>query len=117
MEDILFKYPVKLKKQHEGGYLVRFPDFPEAITQGDNIDDALEEASDCLEEAIANRIVMGTEIPFATLKRKAKYEISLHATIAAKVALYMAMKNQNINKVSLAKQLDYDEKEIRRFFK
>ena len=51
-------YPVKLTKQNEGGYLVTFPDLPEAITQGKSIADALIEANDCLEEAIANRIEM-----------------------------------------------------------
>ena len=45
-----FSYPVKLTKQKEGGYLVQFPDLPEAITQGEDIEDALNEAMDCLEE-------------------------------------------------------------------
>lgn len=55
-----FNYPVKLTKQKEGGYLVQFPDLPEAITQGENVEDALNEAMDCLEEAIAHRIAKKT---------------------------------------------------------
>ena len=51
-----FTYPVKLTKQKEGGYLVVFPHLPEAITQGESVEDALEQATDCLEEAIAKRI-------------------------------------------------------------
>ena len=30
-----FNYPSMLVKQKDGGYLVQFQDFPEAITQGD----------------------------------------------------------------------------------
>lgn len=63
-----FNYPVKLTKQPEGGYLVEFPDLPEAITQGDTIKDALEAASDCLEEAIANRIELNLDIPIPKTK-------------------------------------------------
>ena len=41
-------------------------DLPEAVTQGENCQDALFHAADCLEEAIANRIVMGFTIPEPT---------------------------------------------------
>ncbi len=58
-----FNYPIKLTKQKEGGYLVQFPDFPEAITQGEDKADALNEAADCLEEAIAHRIAKKLDIP------------------------------------------------------
>ena len=34
-------YPAKLTKEKNGGYLVRFCDFPEAITQGESLEDAL----------------------------------------------------------------------------
>jgi len=36
---------------------------PEAITQSETIKDALNEAMDCLEEAIANRMEMKLDIP------------------------------------------------------
>lgn len=52
-----FTYAVKLTPdKSEGGYVVAFRDLPEAITQADTIDEALAEAADCLEEAIAGRI-------------------------------------------------------------
>ena len=88
-----FNYPVKLTKQKEGGYLVQFPDLPEAITQGENIEDALNEAMDCLEEAIAHRISKKLHIPTPTQNKKCKY-VSLPTTFAAKTALYLAMKKR-----------------------
>jgi predicted RNase H-like HicB family nuclease len=49
-----FVYPVTLTpEEQEGGFVVTFPDVPEAITQGDDVTDALRQATDCLEEAIA----------------------------------------------------------------
>jgi antitoxin HicB len=108
-----FSYPVKLTKQKEGGYLVQFPDLPEAITQGETIEDALNEATDCLEEAIAHRIAKKLEIPAPSQRKKCKYVV-LPTTFAVKTALYVAMREKKLNNTSLAKKLDCDEKEIRR---
>jgi antitoxin HicB len=109
-----FNYPAILAKQKEGGYLVRFPDLPEAITQGDSKAHALNEATDCLEEAIANRIATKLNIPTPSQLKKNQYQITLHATFIAKLALYTAMKEKKISNTLLAKKLDCDEKEVRR---
>ena len=45
------RYPARLKAQAEGGYVVTFPDIPEAITQGEDVEDALRHAADALESA------------------------------------------------------------------
>jgi predicted RNase H-like HicB family nuclease len=59
-----FIYPIQLTPdEKDGGFVVQFVDFPEAITQGEDMADALAAASDCLEEAVVNRIVMGLHIP------------------------------------------------------
>lgn len=109
-----FNYPVKLSKQKEGGYLVEFVNIPEAITQGETVEDALKEASDCLEEAIANRMSMKLEIPKASTPKKNQYLVPLHVTIAFKTALYVAMHDKKLSNVGLAKRLRCDEKEVRR---
>jgi antitoxin HicB len=98
----------------DGGYVVTFTDIPEAITQGEDSKDALENASDCLEEAIANRIVMGASIPEPSPMEKGQYAVSLSAQMAAKAALYTALKESGISKVELANRLNCDEKEVRR---
>ena len=109
----LFAYPVTLTKQKEGGYLVRFPDLPEAITQGETIENALNEAVDCMEEAIAHRISKKLSIPTPSQRKRCHY-VALTTTFAAKTALYLAMQEKKLSNTSLAKKLDCDEKEIRR---
>ena len=108
-----FTYPVLCKKQKEGGYVVQFPDFPEAITQGETLETALFEAIDCLEEAVANRIEMKLDIPVPAIRKRCHY-VSLHTSFAAKLALYEAMREKKITNTSLAKKLKCDEKEVRR---
>jgi antitoxin HicB len=110
-----FIYPVTLTPDNEGGgFVVKFIDLPEAITQGENVDDALLEAADCLEEAIANRIAMGLPIPSPSSIRSGQYPVPLPALMAAKTALYLAIQEIGISKVDLAKRLGCDEKEVRR---
>ena len=47
MENRLF-YPAIFHKAEEGGFWVSFPDIPECLTQGDNIQQAYEMAMDAL---------------------------------------------------------------------
>lgn len=109
-----FTYPIKLEEQPEGGYLVLFPDLPEAITQGESIEEATEQAIDCLEEAIANRIEMKLDIPMGSQPKKGQVTVALPATMAAKTALYLTLQKEKLTNIGLAKKLNCDEKEIRR---
>ncbi len=109
-----FTFPVTLTKQKKGGYTVEFIDLPEAITQGESITDALNEAIDCLEEAIANRIIMKLDIPEPKKITANQHSVALSATLAAKTALYVLMREKHLSNVALAKKLDCDEKEVRR---
>jgi antitoxin HicB len=110
-----FIYPATLAPdKKDGGFVVKFGDVPEAITQGENVDEALSEAADCLEEAIANRMVLGLPIPKPSRLKKGQYSVSLPAQTAAKAALYIAIGEARITKVELAKRLRCNEKEVRR---
>ena len=110
-----FIYPATLTPDKEdGGFIVTFFDLPEAITQGENVEDALSEAADCLDEAIANRIVMGLPIPSPSSAKRGRYPVLLAAQTAAKAALYLAIQKAQVTKAELAKRLACDEKEVRR---
>ncbi len=108
-----FTYPARLKSGRDG-VTVQFPDLPEAITSGKTHPDALEQAADCLEEAIAGRIADGLEIPEPSAAKAKQPLISLAAPMAAKAALYLAIKETGMSNAKLARRLGYDEREIRR---
>ncbi len=49
-------YPIEITEHGRGrdrGFAVAFPDLPEALTWGDDPEDARAQAIDCLEEALA----------------------------------------------------------------
>ena len=56
-------YPAILHKAEEGGFWVTFPDFPECMTQGDDMQSAYEMAVDALGLAITTRIEDNEELP------------------------------------------------------
>ncbi|HZF13204.1 MAG TPA: type II toxin-antitoxin system HicB family antitoxin [Thermoanaerobaculia bacterium] len=110
-----FAYPVMLTPDEiEGGFVVTFPDLPEAITQGEDTAGALEEAADALEEAIAGRIRRGDPIPRPSITADSQLRVPVPALTAAKAALYLALRETGISKSELAARLGCDEKEVRR---
>ncbi|MBW2606716.1 MAG: type II toxin-antitoxin system HicB family antitoxin [Deltaproteobacteria bacterium] len=109
-----FTYPAKVEKDEAGFFLVTFPDIHFAATDGKTMAEALEEARDCLEEAIAVSIADNLNFPFPSPIRKGLHAIPLTARMAAKAALYIAVCETGISKSELARRLGLDEKEIRR---
>jgi antitoxin HicB len=110
-----YAYPVTLVPEEQpGGFVVTLPDFPEAITQGDSEEEALREAEDCLEEAVANRIMMNIALPEPSAPAPGQQVVCLPAPTAVKAAFYSAIRELNLSKVQLAAVLGVDEKEVRR---
>lgn len=109
-----FTYPAKLLPEKKGQFTVRFPDLPEAITGGVNRADAIVQAADCLEEAIAGRIADGLEVPRPSASKANMALIPLSGSMSAKAALYLAMRESSLTKPELARRLNVDEKEVRR---
>lgn len=113
-----FVYPVRLSHDEDGRVLVEFPDFPFAVTDGADVSEALTQASDCLEEALAFYITEGEPIPEPTRFRRGAggwiATVAPGPVIAAKAALYQAVRDAGITKVALAKRLAVDEKDVRR---
>lgn len=59
-------YPAIFHTADEGGFWVSFPDFPECLTEGDDMAQAYEMAVDALGLAITSREDEHTEVPAAS---------------------------------------------------
>jgi len=110
-----FVYPARFERGEKPGIVVvSFRDIPEAITQGNGVKDAVWQAADCLEEAIAGRIARGGKIPRASRAARGERLVPVPAPMAAKAALYLAMQEAKMSNVQLVRKLGCDEKEVRR---
>lgn len=107
-----FIYPITLVPDDDGGFVVKSRDFPEAVTQGDDLADALNAGSDCLEEAVANRIVLNLPLPRPSRVRVGEHPVALSTQIAAKAALYVAMRNLKMSAAQLAANLNCEERDV-----
>ena len=107
-------YPIRLIKDAGGGFVVQCRDLPEAITQGDNRESALEAAEGALQAAIEARITDREAIPLPSRPQSGEVSIALPLTTAMKAMVYWAMREKNINQSALARALDINEKEVRR---
>ena len=59
-------YPAIFHEAEEGGYWISFPDLPEALTEGDDMEQAYEMANSALGLAITSRLKYGEVIPKAS---------------------------------------------------
>ncbi|HUI25488.1 MAG TPA: type II toxin-antitoxin system HicB family antitoxin [Candidatus Kryptonia bacterium] len=109
-----FTYPIRVSRDRAGRYLITFPDLPRCATDGRTVAEALDEAADALEEAIAHRIAQGLEIPPPSRLKKGRRAVSLSAQMSAKAALYLALRTAGISQSALARRLDVGEAEVRR---
>ncbi len=115
MKNTNLSYPAIFKMEAEGGFSVSFPDFPEAHTQGETHEEAIEMAIDCLHTAIEWRLEEKQDIPGPSRSRaKNQIIIPVALDLAPKLALLQVMREQNISNVKLAQKLQVGETVIRR---
>ncbi len=108
-------YPANILREENGkGFFVRFTDLPEALTGGDDMDDSLAQAADCLAEALAGRIRRGDSIPAPSKLKRGQHPIGVPLYLAPKLALYLAVREQGLRNTELAKRLGVSETVVRR---
>jgi antitoxin HicB len=109
-----YVYPVRLDPEPDGSAVnVSFPDVPEALTWGDDDAEALSLAEDCVTGALRGYIKRGWSIPRPSPAR-GRPTVTLPPLVAAKLALYEAMREQNVSGEDLAERLGMAEAALRR---
>jgi|SRR5579883_166519 antitoxin HicB len=97
------RYAVVLEPDDNNTILVTVPDLPEAITFGEDRDDAMIRAVDAIETALIARIAAREDIP--SPKTTGATSVALPALSSAKVELYRLMRRQNVGKAELSRCL------------
>ena len=108
------RYPVRLKAAEEGGYVVTFPDIPEAITQGEDVEDALLHAADALESALDFYFEDRRPVPAPSKPKRGQRVVELPASVSAKVLLLNEMLRQKVRPAELARRIGTTPQEVTR---
>ena len=86
-----FTYPARLRPDSTGELIVSFRDLPACLTSGADEAEALAEAADALEEAIAGRMNRIDSIPDPSSRRAGEDLVAVPAETVAKAALAVAL--------------------------
>ena len=111
---MIYAYPCVLTPVDDGSLVATFPDVPEAITGGASRSEALAQAEDALATALAGYVHEKWDIPSPSEAVAGQELVAVPAVIAAKLALYSAMRAQRITKVELASRLGISESAVRK---
>jgi antitoxin HicB len=107
-------YSYRLADNGAGGWIVSFPDVPEALTEGNSPEEIAANASDALETALLGYMKDGLDLPNASKAKKGDAVANLSVQTAAKLAFYETFRASGLSKSALARQLGKDEAEVRR---
>lgn len=116
-----YAYPCNILRDEEEAratgreaYTVSFPDVYGANSGGWSRAEAMELAKDCLEVALGMCVKAREDIPAPSPLAEGQVLVSVSPIIAAKLALYTAMREQGVTNVALAARLGLQENAVRR---
>ena len=101
----MLAYPVHLDPAAEGGFVVTFPDIPEAITQGEDETEALVLAQDALETVLEVYLDKKIRVPYPS-PPEGRPAVILPVIIAGKVILHNTLMESGKRKADLARMLN-----------
>jgi len=106
-------YPYSVFQSEDGAWQVRFPDVPEALTEGETEAEAHALATDALLVALGGLVKMKRDIPEPSAADDGP-AVVVPMLQAAKLALYQAMREEGLNNVTFSHRLRVLEGEVRR---
>ena len=112
----MHKYPARFDPADEGGYTVTFRDIPEAITQGDTLEEAEAMARDALITAMDFYFEDGRAVPAPSKAAKGERLVALPLSVAAKVALLNARLESGARPADVARTMGIKPQEMTRVF-
>ena len=109
-----FTYPARFTAGSGGRILVELVDLPRVSTDGKDEHEAMEEAMDALGSELSIRLSRREEIPASSAAKRGQRLVPVPLWLAPKLALYLAMRDQEVSNSELARRLGLHERVIRR---
>ena len=96
-----FVYPAQLERYSKDEVVVSFRDVPWCHTSGADVAEALSEAADALEEAIAGCINHGEPIPMPSAPLPGEHLVALPTEMADKAAFALTLRASGLTQIAL----------------
>ncbi|MBF0499512.1 MAG: type II toxin-antitoxin system HicB family antitoxin [Candidatus Riflebacteria bacterium] len=98
------EFSALFEPQKEGGFTVTFPDIPEAITEGDTMEEAIFNAQEILTGCLEQRIEDSENIPLPEV-RKGKHFYSVSPSAAVQSAILVRLSKNGKSLADIARAL------------
>lgn len=108
-----FAYPVRVEPD-DGGYVATIAGVAGAHTSGRSRAEALRNAADALVVALLAYICQDEPLPSPRAPRRGESIVAVAPLVAAKLALYAAMRDAGLSNVALGRKLGISEGAVRR---
>jgi len=109
-----FAYPAKFATGRDGRILVEFVGLPHVATDGKDEREAFAEAMDALGSDLSIRLSRREDIPLPSTAKRGQRLVPVPLWLAPKLALHLAMIEQQVNNSELARRLGVHERVVRR---
>ena len=108
------KFPAQIDGTEADGYTVTFRDIPEAITQGNTLDEAKVNAVDALITAMDFYFEDGRPAPTPSKAQQSDVLVALPPSVAAKVLLLNEVARTKMRPADLARAMNVKPQEVTR---
>lgn len=95
-------YPAKFEPQEPSGYFVQFIDIPEAITQGETLEECLFNGAEVLSAMLEEYIESGKDIPFPSESIQDAYYIAPDVKIQSALLIKWARGDKSLAEIARA---------------
>ena len=109
----MFSYPARVTRDGDG-FMVSFPDIPEALSGAKDRDEAIALAADALTTAMDFYFEDRRAVPAPSAPKRGQITIDLPASVSAKVLLLNEMIAQGKRPAELARLMDARPQEVTR---
>lgn len=108
------KFAANFEPSDDGGFVVTFRDIPEAITQGDTLEEAELMAADALVTAMDFYFDEHRAVPTPSAAQDGERLVGLPPSVTAKVMLMNEMLAQSVTNAELARRLKTNPQTVNR---
>ena len=112
----MLKYPARIERAEEGGYVVDFIDLPGCVTEGETMEEALDMAKEALTGWLKSAYGRGLKIPDASaIKKKNIYYISPEPEIAIPILIRKLRMEKGLSQKQVADAIGIRYQTYQRF--
>ena len=109
----MLNYPARLVRDGEG-FMVSFPDIPEALSCGTTREEALAMAADALTTAMDFYFEDRRQVPEPSEAKRGQVLVALPPSVSAKILLLNEMLRQGVRPAELARRMHVRPQEVNR---